>query len=382
MKKIRFFSFLLAIILIIALSACGNNSSSSDQGNDSGDNAASGGQLAAVFGAGHTEGINDKAFIQDCWDAMTEFGEANGKTCAYYMPIDDSKQSFLDAYDTAIKNGAEVIVAIGNEPSDSLKDATWNYPDIKFISIESTGFDEIAPNHNAILMNATDAGWLAGVSAVREGFKSLGILPCVAIQPVDMWSWGYVQGANWAAGKYGIEGITLKHHYLNAWSASPEIQNAAAAWYNSGVEVIQCNTAGGNTSIIAASDAAGKAVYGSDKDQFEEGKTVVSSEVVFRKPVVYNALEEAYNGKFPGGATPLPGGVSSMPGIEVDASGLIMEPNRFKNYTIDMYEEDYNALKNDVDGIRSKMITIFDIGDVNEMWAAVEPKYIEFEDIQ
>jgi len=369
----------MVVALIFSMTACGGRDGG---GQSDGGGSGSTGQIAAVFGSGHAEGINDKAFIQDCWSAIMKYGDEKGLTYTYYQPVDDSKQSFLDAYDTAIKNGAEVLVTIGFEPTDSLLEATWNYPDVKWISIEASGFEELAPNHYAILMDVHDAGWLAGVSAVREGFKSLGILPCVAIPPVDMWTWGYVQGANYAAGKYGIEGITLKHHYLNQWWAGPEIQTKAAAWYNEGVEVIQCNTAGGNTSIIAASDAAGAAVYGSDKDQFEEGSTVVSSEVAFRAPIIYDALVSAYDGSWPGGGVPGPAGVTWLAGTPDDAVGLIMEPNRFKNYTQAMYDEDYAALKNDVDGIRTGMIKVFDEAYVMDMWNLVNPKYIQFENIE
>ena len=392
MRKIKILVvMLIAFALVFSMAACGGGggggstgggggtSSSSDSGStDSG----STGQIAAVFGSGHAEGINDKAFIQDCWTAIKKYGDESGKTYTYYQPIDDSKQSFMDTYDTAIKNGAEVIVAIGNEPSDSLKEATWDNPDVKFISIESTGFDKIAPNHFAILMEVTHAGWLSGVSMVREGFKNLGILPCVAIPPVDMWTWGWIQGANYAAGKYGVEGISLKHHYLNQWWAGPEIQTKAAAWYSDGVEVIQCNTAGGNTSIIAASDAAGAAVYGSDKDQFDEGDTVVASQVAFRMPIVYDALVSAYDGTFRGGEGPIAGGVSWCPGVESDAVGLVMEPNRFKVYNQAMYDEDFATLKNDVDGVRSNLMDVFSVATVDELWSKITTKYVTFENIE
>lgn len=387
MRSKKILILLLAGLMIFALAACGGGNkpdSGSNAGNSGNEvsSTASTGQIAAVFGSGHAEGINDKAFIQDCWAAITKFGDEKGLTYTYYQPVDDSKQSFMDTYDTAIKNGAEVIVAIGNEPSDSLMEATWDNPDVKFISIESTGFETIAPNHFAILMEVTHAGWLSGVSAVREGFRTIGILPCVAIPPVDMWSWGYIQGINYAAGKYGIQDITLKHHYLNQWWAGPEIQTKAAAWYSDGVEVIQCNTAGGNTSIIAASDAAGAAVYGSDKDQFDEGKTVIASQVAFRSPIVYDALVSAYDGTFKGGATPLPGGVSWMPGVESDAVGLVMDRNRFKVYTQEMYDEDFAILKNDVDGVRSSLMDVFSIPVVDDLWARIEIKNIKFENIE
>ena len=369
MKTKRMIMLLLVLVLCVSITACGGGNSGSEKSGDA--NA----QIAMVFGSGHADAVNDKAFLQDCWTGIKEFADANSKSYAYYQPIDDSKQSFLDTYDTAIKNGAEIIITVGNEPSDSIAEATFDNLDVKWLSIDATVDYDVSENHYAVALDASHAGWLAGVSAVREGFKSLGILPCVAIPPVDMWTWGYVQGANYAAGKYGIEGITLQHHYLNIWQASPEIQAVAASWYNSGVEVIQCNTAGGNTSIIAASDAAGAAVYGSDKDQYEEGDTVVCSEVVFRRPVVVDTLEKFFNGNFPGGQ-------NVLLGIEVDAAGLVMEPNRFNNYTQAMYDEDYSDYKNDVGGIRTNTITIYDIPDVNEMWAAVKDKHIEFIDIE
>jgi len=338
-------------------------------------------QIAAVFGSGHTDGINDKAFIQDCWSAITRYGDENNKTYAYYQPVDDSKQSFLDTYNTAIQNGAEVIISIGNEPTDATNEATWENPKVKFVSIEQSGFQKIAPNHYAILVNVTDAGWLAGVSAVREGYTNLGIVPCTAIPPVDMWTWGWLQGINYAAEKYGVKGITAQSHYPNIWAASPEIQSLAAGWYNSGVQVIQCNTAGGNTSVIAAATAANKPVYGSDKDEYDEGPTVVTSEVAFRQPLIYDALVSAYNGTFPGGAKPNVAGVSFMPGIESDAVGLVMSHNRFKNYTQAMYDQDYAALKNDTDGVRSNMISVFAATKVDDMWAKVTPKNITFKNI-
>jgi len=62
--------------------------------------------------------------------------------------------------------------------------------------------------------------------------------------------------------------------------------------------------------------------------------------------------------------------------------GLVMDQNRFKNYTQDMYNEDYATLKNDVDGVRTNMINVFDVPDVNDMWNMISVKNITFENIQ
>ncbi|MDR3295792.1 MAG: BMP family ABC transporter substrate-binding protein [Clostridiales Family XIII bacterium] len=369
MKKIRLLSVLLIIVLILPLAACGNSGSNSSNDANGGTGSTTGANIAFIIPANQTLGINDRAWIQNIWEAMSEFCAQNSKTCTYYQAVDDSKQSHVDTYELAIQNGAEVVFSCGNEAADALKEVPWDYPDVKFISLEAFGLEgmQIAPNHRDIITDQEQAGWLAGVAAVREGYKTLGVIPCWDLPTLNMWSWGYIQGLNYAAKKYNIAGISVRHHYANSASANPETQALAASWYSDGVDCIQCNTAGGNNSVIAAATAANKPVFGADSDEYAEGATVITSAVVDRTKVTQEALASVYDGTFEGG-------VELWPGAKEGVSKLApWEHARFTVYTEEQYEQDLADLSNDVDGIASDMITPVDAPDIDTFLKLMEP---------
>jgi basic membrane protein A len=195
-----------------------------------------------------------------------------------------------------------------------------------------------------------------------------------------MWSWGYIQGVNYAAGKYGVTGVSVRHHYANSATANPETQALAASWYADGLDCIQCNTAGGNNSVIAAATAANKPVFGADSDEYAEGPTVVTSAVVDRTMVTQESLTSAFDGSFEGG-------VWLMPGAKEGVSRLApWEHNRFETYTEEQYKEDVAALSNDADGCASEQLTVFDYPDIDSfiegMKALGEGYHIEIVNIK
>ena len=371
--------FILALVLVF--SACGGGGSgggggggesgggTSSSGGESnsgggGGGAGSGAEIAFIIPANQELGINDKGWIQNIWTAMSDWSAENGKTCTYYQTVDDSKQSHVDTYDLAIQNGAKVIYGCGNECLEAMRTAPWDYPDVKFISLEATGFaeGEIAPNLRAICTGQQESAWLAGIAAIGEGYTNIGIISCWDIPPLNQWCWGFIQGVNYGAKRDGVTGVTVRHHYANSASANPETQALAAAWYADGVEMIQCNAAGGNNSIIAAATAANKPVFGADADLSKEGPTVVTSMVVDRTIVTYDVLDAIYNDN----TFDNNGGKELWLGAAVGISRLTLpwENNRFEHYTFEQYEKDIAVLANDNDGSASSMISPDDAVDI------------------
>ena len=369
--------FVLAAMLVFA--ACGGGgggggaatppdgpATASDGDNESGGGggSGSGAEVAFIIPANQELGINDKGWIQNIWTAMSDWCAENGKTCTYYQTVDDSKQSHVDTYDLAIQNGAKVVYGCGNECLEAMRTAPWDYPDVKFISLEATGFlpGEIAENHRAICTGQQESAWLSGVAAIGEGFTNVGIISCWDIPPLNQWCWGFIQGVNFGAKRDNVSGVTIRHHYANSASANPETQAMAAAWYADGLEMIQCNSAGGNNSIIAAATAANKPVFGADADLSKEGPTVITSMVVDRTVVTFDVLDAIYNdGTFDNN-----GGEELWLGAEAGISRLTMpwENNRFEHYTFEQYQEDIAALANDTNKCRTGMITPNDAVDI------------------
>jgi len=372
--------------MMLVFTACGSGGGSTQNAGDStdttttapadtgtssssGGGGGSGAEIAFVIPANQELGINDKGWIQNIWTAMSDWCQKNGKTCTYYQTVDDSKQSHVDTYDLAIQNGAKVVYGCGNECLEAMRTAPFDYPDVKFISLEATGFKpgEIAPNHLAICTGQQESAWLAGVAAEGEGYRNVGIISAWDIPPINQWLYGFLQGVNFAATRDNVTGMTIRSHYANSASANPDTQALAASWYADGLEMIQCNSAGANNSIIAAATAANKPVFGADADLTAQGPTVMTSMIVDRTTVTENALTSCFDGTWNNN-----NGEELWLGAAAGISQLAPWPNdRLQNYTYEKYQADIQSLKDDTNGCRTGMITPDQAVDINAFITAM-----------
>ncbi|MDR2296555.1 MAG: BMP family ABC transporter substrate-binding protein [Clostridiales Family XIII bacterium] len=397
MKKVLTLMLAMLMLFVPALTACGSkegNSSATnsteqpsaaetDSGADASENAQ-GANIAFILPADDSLGINDRGWIQMTWTGVKTYGDANGKTYTWYKPLDNSTQGYYDAMTTAINDGTEVIISLGSQPVDALIQAQNDYPDTYFIAVEPSGVEEyLADNTYAMFHQADEAGFLAGVAAVRGGFKNIGILTGLDIPPMNIWSYGYIQGINYEAGRQGVTDIKVRHHYVNTSASSPEIQTLAAAWYNDGCDIIIPMMAGGNPSLFAAADAAGKPCFGGDVDQGDQSEHILTGAIKKLEETVPAALASIYEGNFPGGTF-------KWLNVDDDAVGLATGHWRMDEfgYTTDDYEADFEAFKSDVDGRRSGLLTETEVRtDANSdafdaLWAAIQTKNVEFTNIK
>jgi len=358
MKAKRILIILLAIVFVFGLTACGGSGGGSGGGGgggggDSGGEGVAGANVAFVIPADDALGINDKGWIQMTWTGVKTYCEENGKTSTWYRPVDNSMQGYLDCMATAINSGTEVIVSLGFQPTEALAVAQYDYPDTYFISVEPDGMDDealLAPNHYAIFHQTDQAGFLAGVAAIKGGFKDIGVLHGLDVPGMNIWVYGYIQGFNYAAGKLGVTDVKVRHFYANTATASPDLQALAASWYEDGCDLILTMLAGGNNSLFAAADAAGKPCFGADVDQGIESDMVLTSPVKRLEVTVPRGLATVYDGTFKGG-------VYRWFNVDDDAVGLATGHWRVPNYTVEEYEQDFQNFVNDVDGVRSGMLT-------------------------
>ncbi|MCL2493374.1 MAG: BMP family ABC transporter substrate-binding protein [Clostridiales bacterium] len=400
MKRKRILVLIMAIALVVVMAACGGNASGG--GNAGGSPAAPGGSAPAATGntstssggqgisganiafilpADDTLGVNDKGWIQMTWQGVQNFSKDNGKTCTYYQPVDNSMQGYLDAMSTAINSGTEVIITLGNQPVPALSQAQTTYPKVHFIAVEPDGLTTVASNTFALFHQADQAGFLAGIAAVKGGFKNIGIITGLDIPPMNIWTYGYIQGINYAAGKLGITDIKVRHTYANTSAASPDVQALCASWYQDGCDLIIPMIAGGNNSLFAAADAANKPCFGADVDQSAESQHVLTSAIKHIELTVPDALATVYNGTFPGGTTKwynVDDTVSGSPAV-----GLATATWRVPNYTVDQYQQDLANFKNDVDGVRSGLLTEDKVRTdpnmdaMQALWNAIPDKHID-----
>ncbi|MBR6801512.1 MAG: BMP family ABC transporter substrate-binding protein [Eubacteriaceae bacterium] len=351
MKKLL--AVLLAGLMLLSFAACGDKED---------ENTAI--ELALVTDKGT---IDDRSFNQGAWEGLVKYATENNITYQYYQPVEQSMNSYYDTIKIAVDAGAKVVVCPGYLFENAVHKAQKDFPEVKFIFIDGAPsnvtdastmatYDNtdpdytIAENTYSIFYKEEQAGFLAGYAAVKEGFTKLGFMGGMAVPAVVRFGYGYVQGAEYAAKEMGVE-VEMKYHYTGDFSATPEAQAKAAAWYTSGTEIIfGCGGAVGNSAMAAATAAGGKYVIGVDVDQSGESDTVITSAMKDLAKSVYDGIAAFYAGTFPGGK-------SLSLGADVNGVGLPMATSKFTTFTQADYDAIYAALAADTDGIASTMVT-------------------------
>lgn len=176
MKKLL--SILLAVLLvagsIMALSGCAKNAQTTFD--------------IVLITDGAT--VTDKGYNQSAWQGVKEYAQAHSLSCRYYQPgLDDDGTLSVDTIskyvDLAVQNGAKQIVFPGKAFAVASYEVAPTYRDIQFILLDAMphaqGDDTFHQQVNvmSVQFNVWQAGFLAGYTAVEDGFTKLGYLGSV-----------------------------------------------------------------------------------------------------------------------------------------------------------------------------------------------------------
>jgi len=310
-----------------------------------GSTTTQGSELALITDVGT---IDDKSFNQGSWEGLVKHAEDNNISHKYYQPEEKTTDAYMDSIDLAIKAGAKVIVIPGFLFEPAIYIAQDTYPETMFVLLDGTPQDgtgtdyRIEKNVYSVFYAEEQSGFLAGYAAVKEGYTNLGFMGGMAVPAVIRFGYGFIQGAEYAAMELSITEIKIKYTYVGNFNATPESQTLAASWYRSGTQVIFACGGGVGNSVMAAAEQNDAYVIGVDVDQSDESPTVITSAVKMLGESVYSALDNYYNGTFPGGQS-----------IRLDASdngiGLPADLSRFNNFTKQDYASIYQKLiSNDI----------------------------------
>ena len=383
MKK--FLALLLALTMVFALAACGGNADPTptpDTGTPTGDPVDPTGdpttdptddpaditaddvpdtmtssdnkyQLAFVTDVGQ---LKDQSFNEGTWNGVKLYGYQNDLSYKYYQPANGNEATDDDRYDAmkfAAESGAEVIVAAGFLQATALAQAAEEFPDVKFVFID--GFvlkaaadengvaGEILTNISPIVFREEQCGYFAGYAAVKEGYTKLGFSGGGGgTNPACCrYGYGFAQGANAAAAEMDVQvELNYSWEYGSAYSASPELQTMANGWYENGTEVIFACGGSMFSSIASAASANDGFVIGVDSDQSGDSDTVITSAMKGVGEAAMFAIEKFYDGSWDS-----IGGIDTTLGVDEDAVGLPTATWSMVNYTVEQYNEAFEAVK-------------------------------------
>ena len=327
MKKIL--SFIIIIISIIMMISCNLGKR---------DNTY---EIALI-----TEGtIDDKSFNQGAWEGLKKYADEKSITYKYYQPTQNTTDGYIDSIDLAAASGAKLIITPNYLFEAAIYRAQDNHPDINFVILDGSSQDgtytdfRIEKNVCSIVYAEEEAGFLAGYAIVKEGYTNLGVMGGMAVPPVVRFSYGFVQGANYAAKEMKLSpgAVKINYTYVGGFNAAPENQTLATSWYQSGVQVIFAPAGGAGNSVMSAAENNNGLVIGVDIDQSFESPTVITSAMKMIKDSVYNVVDSFYNGTFKVGT-------STRLDSKANGIGLPMKTSKFKVFNENDYENIYKKL--------------------------------------
>ena len=270
--------------------------------------------------------ITDQSFNQTTYEACKEYCEANGVDFKYYKPGSDSDDDRITMIENAIEEGFNVVVMPGYAFAPAIAATAPEYPEVKFIALDvsdfdlsSAGLDPLPANLYSAVYQEELCGYMAGVAAVKLGYKNLGFLGGMAVPAVIRYGYGFVQGADAAAAELGLTDVEIKYAYGNQFYGDADITAYMDTWYANGTEVVFACGGGIFTSAGEAAAKVGQKVIGVDVDQaatidalYGEGITVTSA-MKGLAATVNAELSAVVNGTFEGGKVENLGLVSATP---------------------------------------------------------------------
>ncbi|MDO4176128.1 MAG: BMP family ABC transporter substrate-binding protein [Bacillota bacterium] len=285
--------------------------------------------------------VNDGGHSEVAWNTLVDFGGTNGISHKYYKAAEPSDSAFEETIRTAINKGAKLVIIDNSNMQEVAYEMQKEYPEISFAMTEAEPYDDngdirIDKNTVAVAFDSGQAGFLAGYAAVIEGYRNLGFIGQGENDEIKGFGYGFVKGANKAAGELGVS-VTMKYEYCSDPRDSAAVENTASDMYKDGVECIFA--AGGNIqdSVIAAADACDGKVIGSITDQSSKSENVITSAIYNISDAVKSLLQEYKNGEFSGGEV-----------IDYNAYnkgiGLEVKNNRLEVLTQKQYDAVYSLL--------------------------------------
>lgn len=275
MKK--FLTIIISIILIISLTSCGKNKENEVDNSENSktnkvvennsNNNSTGYKVAMITDIGD---VDDGSFNQAIYKGCKEFSEENNINLEYFVPKNDNDSDRLSAIKEAVNNGNKIIVLNGVSFSNVLEDISNKYNDVKFIGVDISEEDidiELSNNIYCISYKEEIAGFLAGVAAVKLGYRDLGFLGGKEVPAVKRYGYGFIQGADYAASTIKGSNVNIKYVYANQFNSDSKITAYIDKWYNNGTELIF--VAGGNifNSVAESASKYNGKLIGSDVDQ-------------------------------------------------------------------------------------------------------------------
>lgn len=332
----------------------GNASTNGTDGNASGSGSGSGGggggadaNVAMVYALG---GLGDRSFNDAAQRGVQRAKEQLGVSYRQFEPQD--QDAFARYQRRAASSGKyELVECIGYAQASALRDTASNFPDQKFVSVDSSvDRENVASYRFKEHQGSFQAGHLAGLLTGREfdaGAGSteprttqVGFVGGESVSLIRKFEAGYAAGANHAS-----EDVQVESSYIGSFNDASSAKATARSMYSDGVDIIYHAAGAAGVGVFQAAVETGNYVIGVDsaqsKTQPEYANVILGSMVKGVDRAVYESIKNLLNDNFKGGST-------VNLGLKTDGVTLA--------YGQQLGDQIPEAVKSDIDESREKII--------------------------
>jgi basic membrane protein A len=246
---------------------------------------------AIIFDMG---GKFDKSFNEAAYHGAEAFKDATG---IEYLEFEVTNESQRDqALRRMARRGADVVVAVGFSFSTPLEEVAKEYPDTKFVIIDSV---VDAPNVQSVVFKEHEGSFLVGMAAaLASETGKVGFVGGMDIPLIRNFAQGYEQGVNYVNDSAEVF-VNMTGTTPAAWNDPAKGAELAQSQFDRGADVVYAAAGGTGLGVLQAAADSGKLSIGVDSNQnFLHPGSVLTSMLKRVDVAVESAFQSAQDGSF------------------------------------------------------------------------------------
>ena len=294
-RKNKITSILMAFCLLCVFTVgCSKKSENTSNQNTKKDNSEY--LVTLVLDKG---GVNDESFNQLAWEGAKKASIEYGIEIKYLESNSDA--DYKSNLEQAVDLKSDLIIAVGFNLSEAVKEASESYPDSKFAIVDGS-FEEVPKNVTAIVFDEAESGYLAGLVAARSlDEDDFGFIGGIKVPAVVNYRDGFEKGL--------LEinpDIELSTQYANSFTDAAKGRAIATQMYNDDIDCIMCAGGGVNSGVYEVASEQGGFAVGVDMEQNSLYPQVILTSAVKKVDVgVKDTIKSLLDNKLKGGTNNL-----------------------------------------------------------------------------
>ena len=188
-------------------------------------------------------GVNDQSFNQGAWEGAKKASQELGVDVSYLESHSDA--DYITNIETAIDQESDLVVGVGFQVGDTIKESAKANPEQQFVTIDST-YEEGLDNVRNISFDEQQAGYLTGLIAGKMTKTNvIGWIGGLDIPSCSNFYGGYEKGA-----KEVNPDIKVMKQFTNSFTDAAKGRVVAEGMVNENADIIFMASGGGNSGSL------------------------------------------------------------------------------------------------------------------------------------